>query len=49
MMFFLFLVFLLFRSKQRTKKVLLNMIRGFEVRRKVGLIFSTPNDSMKDK
>ena len=38
-----------FRSNPTTKKVLLNLVRGFEVRNKVRLMFSTPKINMKDK
>ena len=38
-----------FRSNPTTNKVLLNLVRGFEVRNKVRLMFSTPKINMKDK
>ena len=37
------------RRKQRTNKVLPNIFRGFEVRRKVRLMFRTPKYSIKRK
>ena len=37
------------RKKQTTKKVLSNLFKGFEVRRKVRLMFWTKKNSMKGK
>ena len=39
----------IFRSTETTKNVPRNIISGFEVRKKVRLMFSRPKDSMKGK
>ena len=38
-----------FRSNERTKKVLPNIFGGFEVRKKARLMFLLPKDGMKGK
>ena len=39
----------LFKSKQTTNKVLSEIFRGLEVRRKLRLMFRTTKNNMKDK